>query len=651
MQSPLQMIRAAAGKKPSVSTTELGQTGSKFGQGTIAGFGSGVLLEQDYNPDLHGTKLYDEIDKMRLGDSLVKGLLRAVKLPLLSADWYFEPGDDSDEQKQMAEWFDNQLMKEMNWTWKTVLRHILLHLDYGVMPFEPVFDIQDDPIYNRPMAYLRKLAPRMPHTVSEWVVDEHGGLAGIVQQAYTLGTISTIPIPIENLLVFIHELEGSNYRGISLLRQARKDWYYKDRFQKLGAIIMEKRGAGVDVGKLTNGDPDKKRAAERVLMDVRTHERAFVLETEDFDYRIEGGGGGKVLDPLPWVNYYDLSMLRGVMAEWLAMDSGAYAVHTDKTSLFLMGLKSVGEDIIETINRHLIPRWADMNFPGLKVYPTLCHAPLDRRDAEKVINAINQLVPRKVITVDPDLENWVRELLDMPEYEAPETPTTPPEPEPSGDMLPPEDLLPPTDAAVRAGGEGSGWSAEGGHVPGSQGGKVPSGKSSGAKSTVETYHETLSSSQKAALSVYQTSEDNQFNEHVRMGRLSDSEEATQREMDSAIHGAPPLGHDSVYRGIAVSRPPAVGTTIEEPGYMSTSLDEGIAIDFAEGNAEFYGGKAYVMEVVGTSKVRALRMPKIPGTADEQEVLFGRGTKLKVQSVTKPSASTGGVGRLVAEYVH
>jgi len=212
-RGPEHIVAAGAGG-------ELGYTGEHIGKKTSGvPFGAGIIDKQDYNPDLRGQRLYDEFDKMRLSDSQVKGMLQAIKLPLLGATWEFEPGEDTPEQVAIADWLTDQI-HNMSSSWLTTLRHILLHLDYGVMPFEVVYEITDDAVFSRPMVRLRKLAPRMPRTIKEWVVDEHGGLAGIVQQVPTLKGQEDIPIPVEKLIIFIHEQEGSNYKGTSLLRAA-----------------------------------------------------------------------------------------------------------------------------------------------------------------------------------------------------------------------------------------------------------------------------------------------------------------------------------------------------------------------------------------------------------------------------------------------
>lgn len=406
-------IRAAVGVPDS---GELGSSGSGY-RGSTAPFGAGVLVADDYNPDLRGNLLYNEVDKMRLGDSQVKGGLQAIKLPLLAADWRMEPASDSDKDREIAEWIE-KCLNRMSQSWKHTLRQILLYLDYGSMPFETVWETVDDPDLRRPMVKLRKLGPRMPRTVTEWVVDKNGGLAGITQQVETVNRFVEVHIPVEKLLVFVHDQEGNNFRGTSILRAARKDWYYKDILQKIGAMTIEKRGAGIDVGTLTNGSPDKQSKAENALMTVRSHQRAFMLENEDFKYRIESLGQGGVVDALPWIKYYDFQILRGMIAEFLGLGSdgtGSLAMSRDKSTFFLMALRGIGEDIVEVFNRHLIPKWVDYNWPGVTDYPKLEHSRLDRRDAATVIEGLAKLIPIGGITIDEDIENEVRELLELPE--------------------------------------------------------------------------------------------------------------------------------------------------------------------------------------------------------------------------------------------
>lgn len=406
-----EIIRAASAPR--------GEVGTPGTEVSPAAGGTKLLTQEDYNSDLQGTMLYDEIDRMRFSDSQIRAALAVMKLPLLSADWHVEAATDDQADIDIAEWIEARLFDGTRRPWKWVLNHILLYLDFGVMPFELVWDVKQDALVNRPMVILEAIAPRMPRTITEWQLDAKGNLAAIKQ---TTSDISDVTIPGEKLLVFVNEQEGANYKGRSILRAARKDWVFKERAQRLNAIRLERRAAGMDVGTLGPGaGKADKDIAEQVLMTTRVHERAYVLETDDFKYRIEGVSGESV-DPLPTIQYHDLMILRGVLAEFLAMggtDAGSFAMHADKTSFFLMALKGIADQITGEINRVLIPQWVRFNWGERDKYPRLTHSRLDRRDAAALAEGLAKLIPVGAITPDEGIQRNLRELFDLPEL--PET--------------------------------------------------------------------------------------------------------------------------------------------------------------------------------------------------------------------------------------
>ena len=160
--------------------------------------------------------------------------------------------------------------------------------------------------------------------------------------------------------------------------------------------MLEKRSAGIDVGTLGPGATDKhKQALESALQTIRTHERAYMLETDQVKYRVDGLGQGGIVDPLPSIKYHDVMIARGVLAEFLNMGEGAtgsLAMHRDKSSFFLMSLNAISDDITDIINRHLVPKWVDFNWSGIQNYPRLVHSRLDRRDIKEFAEALGILV-------------------------------------------------------------------------------------------------------------------------------------------------------------------------------------------------------------------------------------------------------------------
>ena len=395
-------IKRADKAPPTVG--ELGSTGTSI-------FG-GLMQETDYNDKLQAPQLYDVIEKMR-NDGQVRAALTAIKLPLLNADWFVEPASNSAMDREIAERLEQNLMGGMTSTWRNYLRHTLLHLDYGSMPFEKVWIIQDG------LVMLRKMAPRLPKTVQEWLTDETGGLAGIKQGTSTASGWKTITIPVDKLLLFVNELEGSNWRGRSILRSAYKHYTYKDGFYRLQAIAIEKRSLGVDVGTLKGEarNPDAKKEMERALMSLHSHEKQFMVEVEEqYGYRLEGIGKGGVLDPMSAIEHHDLRIVRSVLAEFLAMgqgSTGSRAMHTDKTSMFLLSLGGIANEIVDTMNLHLIRPWVDYNWV-VDEYPRLRYSRLESRDLQTWAEAVLKLTKAGALHPDEEIEKEARSLLDLP---------------------------------------------------------------------------------------------------------------------------------------------------------------------------------------------------------------------------------------------
>ncbi len=72
---------------------------------------SGYLTNQDYNPDFTGTRRISLFDEMRLSDATVRAAMLAVKLPLLSADWYIKEPSGDDTLGEPADFINRQLFK------------------------------------------------------------------------------------------------------------------------------------------------------------------------------------------------------------------------------------------------------------------------------------------------------------------------------------------------------------------------------------------------------------------------------------------------------------------------------------------------------------------------------------------------------------
>lgn len=372
----------------------------------------GTLRTTDYNVDLQPPAIYDIYDRMRKSDGTVKGLMSAIKLPLLNVDWRIKPATESKQDTDIANWLEYKLFKMMSTSFDSLLYQILLYLDYGSMPFEIVWDLDNDGLI-----YVRKLAPRLPKTVTHWNVDEYGGLRSITQIAYKASIATPIEIPIEKLLVFINDQEGSDFRGTSLLRSCYKHWYMKERFYIIDAIAKERRAIGIDVGTMKGSDitDDDQSDLQSALMGLHAHEKQFFIEQEEkFTYRVEGIAG-RPLPVLDSVEHHDKLILRSLLAEFIGLGGGggSYAMSRDKSSFFTMALNSIAKYIGNVFSRYLIPKWVDYNWTVDK-YPILVHSRIETRDVDALSRAIQNLSTSGFVNPISADEDSLRDILELP---------------------------------------------------------------------------------------------------------------------------------------------------------------------------------------------------------------------------------------------
>jgi len=409
VRSRLQSMLGA--EKPQV-TVELGATGTSVF--------AGLLYEDEYNTDLQGDKAIKTYDKMRRSDGQVKAGLLACKLPLMVARWDVTPASDDPLDVMIAETVKEDLWED----WDDFLRQALLMLDFGHMAFEKVWELRDG------RYTWRKLAPRLPQSIVEWHITDDGELDHIVQQAMIGNNFKQVPIPAAKLFVFTHEREGSNFRGISLLRAAYKHWYYKNNLYAIDGMAAERHGIGLaSFTYPDNATQAQKDALRDIGERLHAHERAYEAHPESIKFDLKGVQG-QLHDIMRSIDHHDLQIVRSILAQFMnlgAKATGSYALSQDQSQFFLMALQAVGRNVCNTVNRQGIREMVDYNW-DVKRYPKLTVSGLDSPDVLAYAGAIGQLVTAGAIIPDNAMENELRRIVKMPLKTADDTPRPVPGP-------------------------------------------------------------------------------------------------------------------------------------------------------------------------------------------------------------------------------
>jgi hypothetical protein len=236
-----------------------------------------------------------------------------------------------------------------------------------------------------------------------------------------IGAGTAAELEIERLLIFTHGRRGANITGRSIFRSAYKAWWYKDKLERIASIAAERGAVGIPVGEQTGDDDDLAADIESILQGVRASEEAFVREIAGrFKFRMEGLTGDRV-DVIPILESFKRSIYVSVLADFLALGTadagGSWALSRDKSSFFVMALRSILNMVEDTYARYLITPWARANWGDVptKSLPKVTHGALNTRNVAEWFTALTSAVKDGVLFPDPQMQAMARKILEIPE--------------------------------------------------------------------------------------------------------------------------------------------------------------------------------------------------------------------------------------------
>lgn len=394
-------------------TKELGSaTGNMFGSYLGHTGGSYWMVDEEETPELRWPLSIRVFDQMRRQDAQVASVLRAVTLPVRRTTWRLDPGGARPEvAAQIAADMGLPLVgggdvalgrTRGRFSWQQHLHLALLMLAYGHMYFEQTYWIDD-----QGFAHLRKLGPRMPRTITQVNVAADGGLESIEQFG------ATKPIPVSQLVAYVHDREGGNWLGTSLLRPAYKHWLIKDRLLRVQAQTVERNGMGVPL--YTGADGEQSLTVGRDLAaSWRSGDNSGAAVPFGATLELKGVQGRLPDADVP-IRYHDEQIARAVLAHFLNLgtQTGSWALGSTFADFFTLSLQGIGLEIADTATQHVVEDLVDLNWGPDEPAPRVVFDEIgSRRDA--TAEALKILVDAGVIRTDEILEEFARTSYGLP---------------------------------------------------------------------------------------------------------------------------------------------------------------------------------------------------------------------------------------------
>lgn len=396
-------------------------------ESTLPGWMNWVAETNEENPDLQWPKSINVFDRMRREDPQVKSVLRAVTLPIMRTEWAIDgtgcrPEVVAHIAADLGLPIKGQpptapMRTKGRFSFKEFLRLALLSLVYGHSYFEQVYD------QSTGATHLAKLAWRPPRTITNIEVARDGGLVAI-EQGGLMGS-GKVRIEVENLVAFVHEREGANWLGESLLRSAYKMWILKDRVLRIQALTAERNGLGMPVftaGEPPEGDFDQmvewldaeiKRGLE-IVKQARAGEAAGVSLSKESTFQFVGVSG-KLPDTDKPIRYYDEQIARAVLAHFLNLgtETGSWALGSTFANFFTDSLNAVAQNMADVIQQHVIEDLVDKNWGSEEPAPRIVPAAIGEQQ-QITAEAIKALIESGAIKVDDSLRAYVRDKFGLP---------------------------------------------------------------------------------------------------------------------------------------------------------------------------------------------------------------------------------------------
>lgn len=385
-----------------------------------------IIEPLDPNPDLHFPASIPVFDEMRTTNGQIGSLLSSINLPILAARWQLQGTGVRPEvmnfvRTELGLDVPGQALerrRKQGIVWLDHLETALLCLPFGFMPFEQVYEAgpplaEQEGVGIPTVLHLRKLAPRLPRTISQIHVARDGGLAGISQPPLDPKAKDDIFIPVERLVYYCHKREGADWSGRSILRSIYGNWMIGEKELRLSAQILERNGMGIPV---LYYDPQvmDKNEAEALVQAVRAGATAGAAIPNGAKLELLGVTG-QTVDALPHLKYHDEKIAESALAMFktLGHDAGARSLGDTFVDIFTQAVQGIADFFGRVATEHVIRDLVELNFGPDEPYPVLVPGDLSANRAITT-SALKELVDAKIITPDDKLEDFMRASTGLP---------------------------------------------------------------------------------------------------------------------------------------------------------------------------------------------------------------------------------------------
>lgn len=418
-----------------------------------AGNGGRTSVDDDYLPDLRGSKGRKTIGKM-LNSSTVGGAMTCITNIFKTTDFHVDSAQgvaDPDLADGLAKWVYKTLTTlgdptyPLSATWIDFLDQLASALPYGWAFVDITRKAQADGTIG-----IGQVVQVHPDTLADWMTDETGRVQGILQ--YPPTGSAQITIPSDRAVHFVPIQHKGSPEGRSLLRAGYDDWYYANRLKSFRAILAERMSgfpvvtANADIKRLAADEntPEVQRAAyarivseiESIAPKIKVNQQAGVtLWSKPYEnIGVDGGktftsiqqlqvelltpSGASSVDYDRAIQDHDMAVSRSMLLQFLFMGgsgtSGAQNAMGDMVEVFERAAKAWLDSLYNCLERQLLPMLWRWNGLDEAYMPTLRPGVIQRESLDALGRYVQSLASAGIVLTDPETEEELRIRANLP---------------------------------------------------------------------------------------------------------------------------------------------------------------------------------------------------------------------------------------------
>lgn len=396
---------------------------------------SGSIYEE-FLPELRWPRAGKIYQQMADNDPVVGAILYLAEMLIRGAEWRVDAASDSQEDKEAAK-FLQQCMDDMETSWASTISEVLSMLTYGWSFHEILYKVRRGPNESNPKYHSkftdgkfgwRGFPIRSQASWDKWEFnDETGELVAFVQRPEP--NMREIRIPIEKGLLFRTRISRGNPEGKSLLRNAYRPYYFKQRFEEIEGIGIERDLAGLPVLQTPEEldlwdetDPEMvklKTMAETLVASVRRDSNEGIILPAGWELSLLNAPSSRQINIGDVIERYDnriaITMLSDIVLIGNGSKAGSFAMADVKQSMLCNALQAQLYNIADVFNQKAVPQLFEFNNWQLNELPQIVPGQIATPSLKEV--AVMLRAMDLDITADTELNNYLRSLMAMPQLD------------------------------------------------------------------------------------------------------------------------------------------------------------------------------------------------------------------------------------------